>query len=111
MFTALIHVYVQAKMSLIYVLNDVSTIPLSIASHVVKQLVVHGLSGQHGLHVQNHVAVENGHVREPLHGTMRALLLKLKMKTAIQVTFSYRSIEITRKLICPIIRHTLWSPN
>ena len=84
-FTVFIHVYVQAKMSLIYVLNDVSTIPLSIASHVVKQLVVHGLSGHHGLHVQNHVAVENGHVREPLHGTMRALSSMLKRKTVIQV--------------------------
>ena len=91
MFTALIHVSVLAKMSLIYVLNDVSTIPLSIANHVVKQFVVHGLSGHHGLHVQKHVEVENDPVREPLHGMMRPLSFKFKQRIVIQVTFRHRS--------------------
>ena len=88
MFTALIHVYVQAKMSLIYVLNDASTIRLLTASHVVERFVVHGHNGHHGLYVQKHVVVENGHVREPLHGTMRALSSMLKRKTVIQVKSS-----------------------
>ena len=113
-FTTRIHVYVQVKMSLIYVLNAVSTIRLSIVSRVVEQFVVHGLNGHHGLHVQKHVVVGIGHVREPLHGTMQPRSLKYKAKTAIQVIFRYRSTEITRKTDLSkngIICHTLWSPN
>ena len=84
-FTTRIHVYVQAKMSLIYVLNAVSMILLSIVNHVVEQFVVHGLSGHPGLHVQKHVVVGKDHVREPLHGRMQPRSLKNKAKTAIQV--------------------------
>ena len=72
-------------MSLIYVLNDASTIPLSTANHVVEKLVVRGHNGHHGHYVQKHVVVENGHVKEPLHGTMLALSSMLTRKTVIQV--------------------------
>ena len=70
MYTNHIHVYVQATMSIIYVLSDVSTILLSTASLVTKKSVGHGLSGRHGQHVQKLVAVGKDSVRELLPGTM-----------------------------------------
>ena len=86
-FTSHIRACVQAMMYLIFMLSDVSTIPLLSVNLAADQFVDHGRGGHLGLVVPGHVVVENDHVIEHSLGMMIQHSLKSKQKTVIQVIF------------------------
>ena len=87
MFTIHIHVFVQAIMSIIFMLSDVSMTPPSHVNRVAKQYADIGPSGRHGQDAQKHVVVGKGHVIESFSGMMEKQSSKKIQKAVIQVYF------------------------